>query len=93
MTSPEVTDESAKPRRYAVLEERAFARDYQLPRHDYQPWRCKARRSSYSVITRVQVQTVWSLTGTRRDLVFSFLLTGGSVTTTSLLPLREEAGK
>jgi hypothetical protein len=36
---------------------------------------------------------VWSLTGVRRDLVFSFLLTGGSVTTTSLLPLREEAGE
>jgi hypothetical protein len=36
---------------------------------------------------------VWSLTGVRRDLVFSFLLTGGSVTTASLLPLREEAGE
>jgi hypothetical protein len=41
-----------------------------LPRHDYQPWRCNARRSSHSVITRVQVQTVWSLIGARRDLVF-----------------------
>jgi len=45
------------------------------------------------VITQVQVQTVWSFIGARCDLVFSFPLTGGSVITTSLLPLREEAGE
>jgi len=45
------------------------------------------------VITRVQIQTVWSLIGARRDLVFFISATGGSVITTSLLPLREEAGE